>query len=144
MYKIQLRVVITRANTNCYCVLHINGKCRTKIKLWAQMFMAYPWAIAPGRCGRNFKSVTSEHILRITSSALLAKLLGVECHRIPLIINKSTLVQVMTKLLPPGNRPLPEPMLARMCGVIWRHSPTMGLTFGEKRLHYKQTQAKYI
>ena len=46
--------------------------------------------LAPGRCGRNFKSVIFEHMLwiELMSTVLLTHLLSCEWHRIPLMISQ--------------------------------------------------------
>ena len=74
-------------------------------------------SLTPGRCGSNFKSAISQHMLQIKcmSTSCKINLKGMP-HNI--LDGKSTMVKVKAW---PGTKPLPEPMFTQIYATIWRH-----------------------
>ena len=79
-------------------------------------------SLVPGRCGGNFKRIIFSHIIWYSNLGA-EELLPPRWIPQNLTSEKSTLVQVMAPcLVPPGNKPLPEPILTQ----IWHHIVSLG------------------
>ena len=73
----------------------------------------------PGRCGSIFQMYFLNSFYEILSWITPMKLVFGECHRTPLMtVNNGS----SDGLVPSGNKPEPEPMLAQICVTTWFHN----------------------
>ena len=112
---------LTMPLTQCWCnvprkfwPLVMHGDVASLGRIWSKFN-----SLAPERCGSNFRIWFSNSSYRIVTWALAVKLLWCECQRMSFWWAVS--IGSGNGLVPPGNKPLPQPMWIQIFVAIWHH-----------------------